>query len=55
MHLHIPLGQGPEFDLIRRFLRPAEDGSEPGGLPEHVRIGAGERVVHAGEVSVRPV
>jgi thiamine-monophosphate kinase len=39
--LHIPLGQGAEFDLIRRFLRDAQPTRE-GALPENVRVGAGD-------------
>jgi thiamine-monophosphate kinase len=38
--LHIPLGQGAEFDLIRRFL--VDPSGAGGALPENVRIGAGD-------------
>jgi thiamine-monophosphate kinase len=39
--LHIPLGQGAEFDLIRRFLRDAQP-TAGSALPENVRVGAGD-------------
>ncbi len=39
--LHIPLGQGAEFDLIRRFLRDAQP-AQGSALPENVRVGAGD-------------
>jgi thiamine-monophosphate kinase len=40
--LHIPLGRGAEFDLIRRFLRDAQPASGGSALPENVRVGAGD-------------
>ncbi len=39
--LHIPLGQGAEFDLIRRFLHDAQPATGS-ALPENVRVGAGD-------------
>lgn len=43
MHsLHIPLGPGAEFDLIRRILRDAQTGAGGSALPENVRVGAGD-------------
>ena len=42
MHsLHIPLGTGAEFDLIRRFL-DTDETHRTRSLPEHVRVGAGD-------------
>jgi thiamine-monophosphate kinase len=50
--LHIPLGHGAEFDLIRRFLRAGSPAA--GALPDSVKVGPGDdcAVVDGGGIAL---